>query len=81
MSDDAIAIKPEKLTCGLIMPISQLENLPPAHWDEIKEIITKAVLFSPTAIFSSLGKSKSHLPTSKKKRTVNGLQNPWSTEC
>jgi hypothetical protein len=43
MSDEAISIKPEKLTCGLIMPISQLENLPPAHWDEIKEIITKAV--------------------------------------
>jgi hypothetical protein len=43
MSDETIAIKPEKLTCGLIMPISQLDNLPPAHWDEIKEIITQAV--------------------------------------
>ena len=44
MSDEAITVKePQKLICGIIMPISQLDNLPPAHWDEIKEIITKAV--------------------------------------
>lgn len=44
MSDEAIAIKQQRtLSCGLIMPISQLDNLPPAHWDEIKEIITTTV--------------------------------------
>jgi hypothetical protein len=54
MSDEAIAVKgPEKLTCGLIMPISQLDNLPPAHWDEIKEIITKAVEEIPDPRFAA----------------------------
>jgi hypothetical protein len=41
---EVIAVKPAKsLICGLIMPISQLEGLPPAHWDEVKEIISKTV--------------------------------------
>jgi hypothetical protein len=53
MSNETIAIKPEKLTCGLIMPISQLDNLPPAHWDEIKEIISQAVEGIPDPHFTA----------------------------
>lgn len=53
MSDEAISIKPAKLTCGLIMPISQLDNLPPAHWDEVKEIITRAVEEIPDPSFTA----------------------------
>jgi hypothetical protein len=53
MSDEAIAIRPDKLTCGLIMPISQLDSLPAAHWDEIKEIITRTVEEIPDPRFTA----------------------------
>ena len=51
---DAIAVKPAKaLVCGLIMPISQLEGLPPAHWDEVKEIISSTVEDIPEPKFTA----------------------------
>ncbi|WP_155413260.1 hypothetical protein [Rhodopseudomonas palustris] len=44
MAEDAVAFKePKTLVCGLIMPISQIDNLPAAHWDEVREIIIKTV--------------------------------------
>jgi hypothetical protein len=53
MSDEAVAIKPGKLTCGLIMPISQLDNLPAAHWDEVREVIIKTIEAIPDPQFTA----------------------------
>jgi hypothetical protein len=38
---DKVSEKP--LTCGLIMPISAIDNCSSEHWIEVKSIITEAI--------------------------------------
>jgi hypothetical protein len=33
----------EKAKCGLIMPISAIDDLPAAHWEDVKSILTQAI--------------------------------------
>lgn len=40
VNNDAIS---DKLTCGLVMPISAMENCDEAHWEEVRAIIREAL--------------------------------------
>lgn len=41
--EDMLATEPKKPICGIIMPISSIDNCSETHWKEVKGIITDAV--------------------------------------
>jgi regulator of RNase E activity RraA len=55
----------ERPTCGIVMPISELDGLGPAHWTEVKAILSEAIEkagFRPRLVSDAEEIGKGHFP-------------------
>jgi hypothetical protein len=66
--------KDKKLICGLIMPISEIDNCSAEHWDEVRNIIEQAL--EDTKFVSNLVSSAKDVGTIHKRIIDNIYNNP-----
>ena len=64
----------EKLTCGLIMPISQTDDCSPEHWEEVREIILESL--EDTDFIPKLVSHSENIGVIHKKIIENLYKNP-----